>query len=80
MNQCEQGGAKRRRESIVKENSRVAPPRFELVLPPLNEIELDLYKIVTGVTGCRSFLRKAFLLLLSFFLSLSFLGPGEKAF
>ena len=35
---------------------------------------------MTGVTGCRSFLRKAFLLLLSFSLSLSFLGPGEKAF
>ena len=26
MNECERGGAKRRRESIVNENSKVAPP------------------------------------------------------
>ena len=32
LGECEQGGAKCRRESIVKENSEVPPPpRFELL-------------------------------------------------
>ena len=53
MNQCERGGAKRRRESIVNENSKPwpPPPRFELIPPPLMELILHRFerKVVKAV-------------------------------
>ena len=41
MSECERGGAKRRRESIVNENSKVAPPGLSSFRHPCLKVQIS---------------------------------------
>ena len=53
VSECEQGGAKCGRESILNKNSKVAPlPRFELLPPPLTQVVLCVYDSLNLIEPC----------------------------